>query len=202
MKRALAGNGMLPCFCLPAAWLLVGRLWCARRVVYWLLFWWAFCCGCFFARRNRPSPAASGLPPGWDSNKWLHLAAFGLGILLAAGVLLAYNQLAFGCPFASGYLFPSPYNHHNLWSDNPVMAVPGGVNTWLAGSHGRGAGAGTTDHCHQQNKHKKRENRFHFLPQAQAIMSPLYRFLPANGIKRGRKTAAPLRNWSNCAPVR
>lgn len=86
-----------------------------------------------FARRNQPTSVTTDLPTTWYSKKWIHLAAFGLGILLAASILLVYNQLTFGRPFTTGYLFPSPYNQHNLWSDNPVTAVPGGVETWLAG---------------------------------------------------------------------
>jgi len=64
---------------------------------------------------------------------WLHLSAFILGIVGAVGLLVVYNQLAFGTPITSGYLYPSPYNQHNLWEENPVTSVPGGVSTWLAG---------------------------------------------------------------------
>jgi hypothetical protein len=68
-----------------------------------------------------------------DRTGWWHLAAFGLGLLVSVGILAAYNQLTFGSVLDNGYLYPSPYEEHNLWSDNPLTEVPGGVSTWLAG---------------------------------------------------------------------
>ena len=56
-----------------------------------------------------------------------------LGGCLALALLLTYNWLTFGKPFDSGYLYPSNYEAHNLWSDEPLTEVPGGVKTWLAG---------------------------------------------------------------------
>ncbi len=64
---------------------------------------------------------------------WLRLGAFILGIVVAFGLLAIYNHLTFGTFISSGYLYPSPYNQHNLWEENPVTSVPGGVSTWLAG---------------------------------------------------------------------
>ena len=68
-----------------------------------------------------------------DRTGWRHLAAFGLGLLVSLGILATYNWLTFGSPLDNGYLYPSPYEEHNLWSDNPLTEVPGGVSTWLAG---------------------------------------------------------------------
>ncbi|MBE2197488.1 MAG: hypothetical protein IAE79_02685 [Anaerolinea sp.] len=68
-----------------------------------------------------------------DRTGWWHLAAFGLGLLVSLGILAAYNYLTFGSILDNGYLYPSPYEEHNLWSDNPLTEVPGGVSTWLAG---------------------------------------------------------------------
>ncbi len=64
---------------------------------------------------------------------WSHLAAFGGGVLAAVAILALYNNLAFGNPLANGYLFPSPYNSHNLWGEEPLTRVPSGLDTWLAG---------------------------------------------------------------------
>ncbi|HUM68131.1 MAG TPA: hypothetical protein PLK31_04720, partial [Chloroflexota bacterium] len=61
------------------------------------------------------------------------MAAFAGGGLLALGILVIYNWLTFGSPLDSGYLYPSDYEEHNLWSENPLTEVPGGVSTWLAG---------------------------------------------------------------------
>lgn len=68
-----------------------------------------------------------------DSMSQKHLAAFAGGGLLALGILVIYNWLTFGSPLDSGYLYPSDYEEHNLWSENPLTEVPGGVSTWLAG---------------------------------------------------------------------
>lgn len=68
-----------------------------------------------------------------DRTAWQHLFAFVLGGLLALGIMLTYNWLSFGSPFDNGYLYPSPYEAHNLWSEAPLTEVPGGVSTWLAG---------------------------------------------------------------------
>lgn len=64
---------------------------------------------------------------------WRHLVAFGGGVLIAVSILTLYNNLAFGNPLSNGYLFPSPYNSHNLWGEAPLTRVPSGVDTWLAG---------------------------------------------------------------------
>lgn len=67
------------------------------------------------------------------STSWHYMGAFVSGTLLALGILLAYNFATFGSPLTSGYLFPSIYDRHNLWSEDPLQSVPGGVSTWLAG---------------------------------------------------------------------
>jgi hypothetical protein len=66
-------------------------------------------------------------------SSWPHLAAFGGGVLVAVAILALYNNLAFGNPLANGYLYPSPYNSHNLWGEEPLTRVPSGLDTWLAG---------------------------------------------------------------------
>ena len=68
-----------------------------------------------------------------DRSGLQHLATLGLGCLLAFGILAGYNWLTFGNPLDSGYLYPSPYEAHNLWSEEPLTEVPGGISTWLAG---------------------------------------------------------------------
>jgi hypothetical protein len=67
------------------------------------------------------------------STSWRHIGAFALGVTFALGILLAYNSLTFGSPFTSGYFYPSIYDRHNLWNEDPLQSVPGGVPTWLAG---------------------------------------------------------------------
>jgi hypothetical protein len=67
------------------------------------------------------------------ATSWRYLGAFASGAVLALGILLVYNALTFGNPFTSGYLYPSIYDRHNLWNEDPLQSVPWGVSTWLAG---------------------------------------------------------------------
>lgn len=84
-------------------------------------------------RRRRGTKSRAKRQPFLDGIGWRHLIAFSLGGLLALAILLTYNWLTFGSPLDNGYLYPSPYDSHNLWSDTPLTEVPGGVSTWLAG---------------------------------------------------------------------
>lgn len=83
--------------------------------------------------RRRRGQKKQRRPLSLDRTAWQHLFAFVLGGLLALGIMLTYNWLSFGSPFDNGYLYPSPYEAHNLWSEAPLTEVPGGVSTWLAG---------------------------------------------------------------------
>jgi hypothetical protein len=83
------------------------------------------------ARRKRKKKQKR--PLRLDKTGWQQLMALALGGCLALALLLAYNWLTFGKLFDNGYLYPSNYETHNLWSDEPLTEVPGGVKTWLAG---------------------------------------------------------------------
>src|SRR5690606_38333440 len=77
-----------------------------------------------WTKRRAPAAQSAARP---------HLLFFGCGALIAVGILAFYNTMAFGHPLANGYFYPSPYNQHNLWSAEPLIRVPTGVDTWLAG---------------------------------------------------------------------
>ena len=98
---------------------------------YGLFLVWAKQPGRCLRRSRRRGKRRRRLTLNRDGRK--HLAAFGLGLLVSLGILAVYNWLAFGSPLDNGYLYPSPYEAHNIWSDEPLTEVPGGVSTWLAG---------------------------------------------------------------------
>jgi hypothetical protein len=101
--------------------------------LYFLLLLWDKRPASRSRRRRRRKRARQRRRRFLDRTSWLHLAAFTLGGLLAVAILAAYNHVTFGDVFTSGYAYPSRFDAHNLWSENPVTAVPGGVDTWLAG---------------------------------------------------------------------
>ncbi len=84
-------------------------------------------------RRRKGKRKKGKRPMHFDKTSQQHLVALCLGGLFVLGILLAYNWLTFGKFLDNGYLYPSNYEAHNLWSDDPLTEVPGGVKTWLAG---------------------------------------------------------------------